>query len=126
MAGRSTSNQPFEASGALPDPSRLKQYEEILPGLATEIVESFKKESEHRREQERKKLEAEITLKRTGQVFGFVIAISAIIGGTIAASHDAPLAGGAIGEGEYLLSLCPPFLLASLASPNPRSQTSRN
>jgi uncharacterized membrane protein len=62
-------------SGPLPPPAVLREYEDIVPGCATDIVEAFTGEVAHRQEMERKTL----TLMSWGMGLGF-IALLAMLG----------------------------------------------
>ncbi len=88
--------------GPLPPPEMLAQYNEALPDGADRIVTMAEKQADHRRRVESR-----------GQIFGFSIAMTAILGGIglIADGRSAeglvPLVGalvglvGVLGYGEY-------------------------
>lgn len=68
--------------GPLPPPAMLKQYEEVLPGLAERIVKSFEAEGPHRRAMEEREMrqlekttEARIKVMMRGQWIALAIAI---------------------------------------------------
>lgn len=105
-------HQSFE--GPLPPPEILLQYERISAGLAERIVRMAELQGDHRRHLESTHLTAQIQhLERAdkearwGQIFAFVIGMTAIIGGTIAIIMGSPGAGsfiGALGIGSIVTS----------------------
>jgi uncharacterized membrane protein len=64
-------------SGPIPPPYVLAKYERALPGLADRLVRIAERESEHRRELQRRA----IRLSELGLAAGFVIAMTALCGG---------------------------------------------
>ena len=79
-------------SGPLPHPQHLAEYEAITPGFADRIIKMAEDESEHRRSQEQKELNADIhfnnkdfTERRIGQISAvFIVLIMAVIGAYLA------------------------------------------
>lgn len=78
--------------GPIPPPSVLEGYEVILKGSANRILTLAESETSHRHAMEKKALDAEIESLRKeaedtkrGQIFGFIIGITAIISGTASA-----------------------------------------
>jgi uncharacterized membrane protein len=103
-------------SGPLPHPSILHGYEQIVPGSAANIVESFVQEGRHRREREMRDVrmredwaKADIGLQGRGQIFGFIIAMTGIIGGLLVAALWSPLGGASI-SGLSLATIVVAFL----------------
>ncbi len=92
------SKAPASSTG-LPPPEILEAYERVLPGSAKAIMEAFTKQSEHRRAMEQKSLDARISIARTGQFFGLVIGLAALIAGAFSAYHGQQIAGSFIGAG---------------------------
>lgn len=80
-------------SGPLPHPAALAAYNDAFPGCAKEIVQMAQTQAEHRQELEKLVIKADISLRQKGQYFGFVIAMSVIIGGVILAWSGKSLAG---------------------------------
>jgi uncharacterized membrane protein len=72
------------------------------PEIANELLNEFKKNSEHLREMDRKALSAQITITYIGQLFGLIIGMTAIISGAIIASLGSQWAGGFIGGGGVI------------------------
>ena len=83
-------------SGPLPHPDHLAAYERIMPGAAKYIFQAFGAEGEHRRATESKVAGSNIRLESRGQIFGFVIAMTALIGGIGLMAFDKSISGAAI------------------------------
>lgn len=81
--------QSFAWTGPLPPPDILRAYENLLPGSAERIIAMAEKQSEHRRGIEKIVINSGATNQRWGVVFGFIIAIMALL-----------LAGYALYEGR--------------------------
>ena len=67
--------------GDLPHPEILKGYTELYPDAAKRIIENGIAETEHRRDIERRYLNANIKAHTLGQILGFIVAILIILGG---------------------------------------------
>ena len=109
-----------EFGGPLPPPSILREYDDVIPGMGEKLVQGFHDEMAHRRELEKRSVDAEIVdqqasrqERRRGQWFGFTICMTAIVGGTVAAmvapATAGQVAGGLIGTGG-LASLVAVFM----------------
>lgn len=92
-----------EFGGPLPPPGFLREYNEVIPGLAERLVQAFDEERTHRHRLEETGLQAEIDdqkasrrERRRGQLCGCAVCIAAIICGTTAAIV-APVAGQLMG-----------------------------
>lgn len=68
-------------SGPLPPPELLVKYNDATPGAADRIIAMAEKQSSHRQELEKAVIEANCSTQRTGPVFGFIICMTAILGG---------------------------------------------
>jgi uncharacterized membrane protein len=66
----------------MPPPEMLREYDEVLPGLANRIVTLAENQSNHRIGLERRVTTSNIWRAHLGQVFAFVIAIAGIVSGT--------------------------------------------
>ena len=95
--------QTIDFRGPLPPPEVLGLYEQVVPGVATAIVNQFTEQGNHRRACEKLELDADIHIAqradghvRRGQWLGFVIILTMLASGTwtIHAGHD--LAGSAV------------------------------
>jgi uncharacterized membrane protein len=76
----------------LPPPRMLEEYERIMPGMAHRLVERMEQQTVHRMGLENKKMGADISSERTGQIFAFILASLALIGSfyLIATGKDRP------------------------------------
>lgn len=90
-------------AGPLPAPQTLKAYNDIVPGAAESIIESFLEQGKHRREMERKNYEldnkylgASIDDSERGSWFAFILCALALFIGAYVAVNGAQWAGGAI------------------------------
>jgi len=64
----------------LPPPRMLKEYEEALEGAADRILSILERQAEHRQGLENRRLDSGIENEKRGQLYGFVVALAAIIG----------------------------------------------
>ena len=83
-------------SGPLPPPEHLAAYERTMSGAAKSIFQAFETEGEHRRSTESKVVDSNIRLESRGQIFGFVMAMIALIGGMGLMAFDKSISGAAI------------------------------
>ena len=79
--------------GDLPHPKILEGYNELYPDAAKRIIENGIAETEHRREMEKRYLNANIKAHNLGQILGFVIAILIIVGGIYLILKDHQVSG---------------------------------
>jgi len=93
-----------QSHGPLPQPEILKQYDVIVPGLAGRIVAMAEAEASHRRMIETRTIDIQVEDLRKfrgnevlGQVFGFLIGISALACAAYVATHGSQWAAGLIG-----------------------------
>lgn len=91
---------------ALPEPTVLGQYAEILPGFARQVLDAAREEVEHRRRLER----AESQRQRLGQVFALIVALSFLVAGFALVSEGHDVAGTVLGTAD-LVALVTAFLL---------------
>jgi uncharacterized membrane protein len=68
-------------SGPLPPPHTLSEYESVFPGCAERIVAMAERQSSHRQQLENSRIEASNRTEHRGQIFAFIIALAAILGG---------------------------------------------
>lgn len=92
--------------GPLPPPQDLDRYNQIQPGFAERLLAMAESEAVHRRDLERKQVDAQGTdlvayhrEVRSGQVCATIIALSALAAGAYAATHGGQIAGALIGGG---------------------------
>lgn len=65
----------------LPPPRLLAEYEQTLPGISHRLVERMEQQTEHRMGLENRKIDADISNERRGQLFAFIIAVIGLLGG---------------------------------------------
>jgi len=68
-------------SGPLPPPKVLEEYGKVVNGGAERIVRVFEKQVQHRINQEKLLLRADIRRSDRGLIFGFVLALAITVGG---------------------------------------------
>jgi uncharacterized membrane protein len=68
-------------SGPIPPPQVLERYDQICPGAASRILAMAEKQAEHRRAMEKKVVDSNCSSQKWGLVFGFIIAMTVVIGG---------------------------------------------
>ena len=74
--------------GPLPPPGMLRQFDEVVPGLAERIVSMAE-----RNQTDRLKMNgANRWLAIAGQIFAFTLAMTAVVGSIYLAMHDKPAA----------------------------------
>lgn len=96
-------------SGPIPTPSELAEYEGVVPGLATAIVEQWQKETAHRREQEIRHLDASIGEMKEGRAYALIVVLAAFALSAFIVSSGYPIAGSVVGGG-VVLGLATAFL----------------
>jgi uncharacterized membrane protein len=67
-------------SGPIPPPEYLTLYEKMVPGIAKRFLEEPHFEAEHRRNLERKMIEAQIELAKKGQLIASMLAGACVVG----------------------------------------------
>lgn len=82
-------------SGPLPLPERKRQCDTTLPGAAERILAMAERPAEHREQLESLAMTAASQIGERGQAFGFVIAMTSIVGGLVLPALDRPLLGAA-------------------------------
>ena len=80
-------------SGPLPHPDHLESYERIMPGAAERIFQAFGEEAGHRHAMESKVVDSSMRSESRGQIFGFVIGMTALIGGIGLMAFDKSITG---------------------------------
>jgi uncharacterized membrane protein len=96
-------------AGPLPPPEHLKQYDEVLPGLADRIVQMAEKQASHRHTMESQVVTAEIKRAYLGMGSGFIVAMLGLtIGGLLVYLEKTVV--GSIFFGATLVSLVGVFV----------------
>jgi len=67
--------------GRMPHPGAMRQYEQLYLGAATSFFDRLKEQSDHRMEMETLMVNAKIRMQTQGSWFGFILALSALVGG---------------------------------------------
>ncbi len=68
-------------SGPLPPPEALERYNQVLPGAADRILSMAEQQSKHRQGLERIVVESNAHSQKAGVWLGFVVAMTAVVGG---------------------------------------------
>jgi uncharacterized membrane protein len=68
-------------SGPLPPPEALQRYDQIFPGAADRIIKMAESQHEHRQKLEKTVVESNSFSQKVGLILGFVVAMTAIVGG---------------------------------------------
>lgn len=82
--------------GPTPPPAWLERYEQIVPGSAERMINVAIKASNARIEGASKSNESEIQLKKRAQIFGFAIAVVALVFGFVLAVRGDSVEGFAL------------------------------
>jgi uncharacterized membrane protein len=90
------SQQVQHFSGPLPPPELLARYDEIVPGAAERIISKFENQTDHRIKIESLVIRTGSFKEIAGVCFGFIIAMTTIIGGIVAAVHGQSFLGGTL------------------------------
>jgi hypothetical protein len=80
-------------SSPLPPPSELREYEQIAPGITDRLMTSVEKQQNHRMELEKTVIKTDSARSLRGQVFAFILAAIAIIGGIVLLLKGLNIAG---------------------------------
>jgi uncharacterized membrane protein len=67
--------------GPLPPPEALERYNQILPGAADRILGMAERQEQHRQKMEEQVVNSNVSSQKLGVKLGFVIAMTAILGG---------------------------------------------
>lgn len=77
--------------GPLPHPDLLKKFDEVKPGLASEIIEDSKEERRHRHRWENKALYNNIIMQSGGLLLGWIAVIVCIAAYFVLTWYNFPL-----------------------------------
>ena len=80
-------------AGPLPLPEHLSEYERISPGAAERIIRMAELQADHRRATESKVVDSGIRSASRGQIFAFVIGMTAVLGGIGLMASDKSITG---------------------------------
>jgi uncharacterized membrane protein len=85
-----------EYSGLIPHPRLMREWNDIVPGSAEKIFNRFEKQSDHRMQMENHVVKANNFKQYTGPIFGFIIAMTTILGGIYTALKGLTFLGGGL------------------------------
>jgi uncharacterized membrane protein len=103
-----------QVSGPLPQPDTLAKYNAIVPGAAERILAMAEEDARHLQAMERASLSGAYAERRTGQIFGLTIGLSALAVSIIAMVLGHELAAIAIG-GTTVLGLVTVFVVGRVS-----------
>ena len=96
-------------SGPLPPPEWLRQYEQVLPGVADRMmalveseVSKQHDESAHRRLMQERAVAAGISMAKRGQAVAALLGLSFLVAAVVLALAGNPLLGGVIGIADLV------------------------
>jgi uncharacterized membrane protein len=101
-----------EHSGPLPSPRTLDAYNNVHPGLAEIIINSFEEERGHRHRLENEAVHTGILLDKRGQMFAFIISILVVGVCTCLAFTGQGTAAASLG-GAVLVALAAAFIVSN-------------
>jgi len=97
-------------SGPIPHPSILEGYERLVPGAAERILVMAESDSRHQQEIECAALHAAEAEVKRGQIFGFIIGLTALGASMLALAMGSPAVAGVIG-GTTVVGLVSVFIV---------------
>jgi uncharacterized membrane protein len=68
-------------SGPLPQPEALERYNQIVPTAAERIIRMAETQHDHRLAIEQEVVDSNVNSQKLGTILGFIVAMTAIIGG---------------------------------------------
>jgi len=80
-------------SGPTPSPDVLREYELIVPGAADRIIAMAERQAEHRQKLEAIAVKGGSTRASLGAAFGFLLGMTAVMGGIYLAAGGQELGG---------------------------------
>lgn len=85
-----------EYEGLIPHPRLMREWNDIVPGSAERIFTRFETQSDHRMAMESRVIRANNFKQIAGPIFGFVVAMTALLGGIYTALQGHPFLGGTL------------------------------
>lgn len=101
-------------SGPIPSPDDLARYNDIVPGSGAQLIEWANRQAIHRQEIEKFALRHEAKRSWCGLAAGFVIAMSAIVGGVTCILQGHDVAGASL-VGTSLVGLVTSFIVGTVS-----------
>ncbi|MCC7475041.1 MAG: DUF2335 domain-containing protein [Pirellulales bacterium] len=111
-------------SGPIPPPEVLARYEEVVPGTAAQIIDWANRQAVHRQQLEKLAVSSELRRSHWGLGLGFVVAMSAILGGVYCILQGHDWAGASL-VGGSLVSLVTSFIVGTNSRKAERLEKSR-
>jgi uncharacterized membrane protein len=111
-------------SGPLPPPSLLAKYNEAVPNGAERVMAMAERQGTHREHLEKCVVEGNVQAQKLGSVFGFIVAMTAVVGGIYLISIGKSTAGLVAVIGS-LASLVGVFIYGKHQQAKERSQKSQ-
>lgn|ERR1035437_1781835 len=100
-----------------PSPGTLREYEEVMPGLAQKMICNAEKQTAHRIDMEKKLITSNIRKSYLGLIFGFLIGVTGIGGGMYLTTIGFNIIGIMFSSGT-LVSLVMTFIYGSQSKRN--------
>jgi uncharacterized membrane protein len=75
----------FRVQTPIPPPAWMREYNEIVPGSARQMIDDMHEQSAHRRRMEEMEIRAGIANSRRGQWMGYSLTMVAVVGGLVLA-----------------------------------------
>ena len=107
--------------GPIPPPEVLAKYNEAVPNAAERIISMAESQSKHRQDLELTVINSDIEKSLRGLIFGLVIGLAAVVGGTICTITGHQIGGSIIGGGG-LTGLVSVFVYGSRSRRQEREQ----
>ena len=89
-------------TGPLPPPEVLQKYAQVFPGCAERIVAMAERQSEHRKDLERRVIESNCKSQERGQILGAVLAGIVLVGGFFLIASDKSTTGISLIVGDAI------------------------
>ncbi|MGO9864337.1 MAG: DUF2335 domain-containing protein [Terriglobales bacterium] len=80
-------------SGPLPQPEALQRYNQIVPTAAERIIKMAETQHDHRIAIEKNVVDSNVANQRLGTILGFIVAMTAILGGIFLAYEGKETSG---------------------------------
>ena len=77
----------YSFAGPLPPSEVLEKYNQAMPGLAERIIKMAEQQATHRQLLERAVVESNASVQKVGPYLGFVVAMTAVVGGIVLVLH---------------------------------------
>jgi uncharacterized membrane protein len=89
-------------TGPLPPPEILRQYDEIVPGLAERMVQAMEAQTFHRHKLESATVYGNVSAQRTGQYFAGVLALAGVVGTVVLGLAGKQAAAAVLGGSDFV------------------------